>query len=318
MCGGTIGRASCPNGDDRSIPACAGEPSRKPRGSATGRGLSPRVRGNLRNDIRSDTDGRSIPACAGEPSCDLSMKIAIRVYPRVCGGTRIFLDERHTNIGLSPRVRGNPRGSAPRTRRSGSIPACAGEPELEARIRWDGRVYPRVCGGTVRLRYGGEPEWGLSPRVRGNPYEDWEQPSDYGSIPACAGELQTRRSATMADRVYPRVCGGTHHTPSHAFRPWGLSPRVRGNRNAAATHRRGQGSIPACAGEPSVRMTTMSTARVYPRVCGGTLLLAQSSNRGKGLSPRVRGNLPIAALAAIIAGSIPACAGEPSLTGVTF
>ena len=29
--------------------------------------------------------------------------------------------------------------------------------------------------------------------------------------------------------VYPRVCGGTNPLDSVMMRPWGLSPRVRGN-----------------------------------------------------------------------------------------
>ena len=55
------------------------------------------------------------------------------------------------------------------------------------------------------------------------------------------------------------------------------------------------GSIPACAGEPSLS-TGMAApcrlARVYPRVCGGAL--------GSDRFPRTSD-----------CGSIPACAGEP-------
>ena len=50
------------------------------------------------------------------------------------------------------------------------------------------KVYPRVCGGT---RYKGPPDYnpgGLSPRVRGNPWEPTGPYEGPGSIPACAGE----------------------------------------------------------------------------------------------------------------------------------
>ena len=75
--------------------------------SAAG-GLSPRVRGN-----RNVTRGRispygSIPACAGEPRGHLGWAALPTVYPRVCGGTYLGVEQAGRNLGLSPRVRGNP------------------------------------------------------------------------------------------------------------------------------------------------------------------------------------------------------------------
>ena len=50
------------------------------------------------------------------------------VYPRVCGGTIQDGTKHAGEIGLSPRVRGNPHRSRWLPERPGSIPACAGEP----------------------------------------------------------------------------------------------------------------------------------------------------------------------------------------------
>ena len=97
------GWAAAPTG---SIPACAGEPRRRPYlrpkarvyprvcgGTGLGRtaarpvpGLSPRVRGNPLYPGVYTTRIRSIPACAGEPPTQ----------------------DRPAGSGLSPRVRGNP------------------------------------------------------------------------------------------------------------------------------------------------------------------------------------------------------------------
>ena len=135
----------------RSIPACAGEPSR-PWRTQTVPMVYPRVCGGTRSRCC------PIPACAGEPAPNH------RVYPRVCGGT-----PPSATMGLSPRVRGNPLKMllprlSPRVRGNhGSIPACAGEPPPIS--------IPRCAA----------PNRGLSPRVRGNRCE-------VGSIPACAGE----------------------------------------------------------------------------------------------------------------------------------
>ena len=70
--------------------------------------------------------------------------------------------------GLSPRVRGNPGIGRPHRPGHGSIPACAGEPRWGRRACPDGRVYPRVCGGTLAEGVVREAGLGLSPRVRGN------------------------------------------------------------------------------------------------------------------------------------------------------
>ena len=111
-------------------------------------GLSPRVRGNLGRGAWSGATWRSIPACAGEPASRACTFSKSRVYPRVCGGTdkpghAAFGDE-----GLSPRVRGNHRPVSPFSLLPWSIPACAGEPPVHRRLADNGKVYPRVCGGT--------------------------------------------------------------------------------------------------------------------------------------------------------------------------
>ena len=95
------------NNKARSIPACAGEPSKvcssvgissvyprvcggtwleEKRGFVC-LGLSPRVRGNRRNAMHKAAALRSIPACAGEPYRWGTGRRCGAVYPRVCGGT---------------------------------------------------------------------------------------------------------------------------------------------------------------------------------------------------------------------------------------
>ena len=110
----------------------------------------------------------------------------------------------------------------------------------------------------------------------------------------------------------------------------GLSPRVRGNLGQVGVGQDCRGSIPACAGEPvgvgglilhhpRVCGGTVGIGgcrvprRVYPRVCGGTIRSAISLRRCCGLSPRVRGNPRLDQADGALAGSIPACAGEPAV-----
>ena len=329
VAGGRAGRGS--------IPACAGEPcpatGRAPSGrvyprvcGGTGRiidtyggdtGLSPRVRGNLRDRRMGIRRHGSIPACAGEPSATTPTTSRTGVYPRVCGGTRRWSLGDREHMGLSPRVRGNQRPARQAAGRGGSIPACAGEPCPAAAASSSARVYPRVCGGTP----GGAPssEWapGLSPRVRGNPLDPVAGRLARGSIPACAGEPPTNSLAMAKPRVYPRVCGGTPRAPRGNLTFWGLSPRVRGNRRRGDVQPALAGSIPACAGEPSPSSTRAPAWRVYPRVCGGTRSSSMAGSRSMGLSPRVRGNHSRSPKSDFCPGSIPACAGEPRRRATT-
>ena len=111
-----------------------------------------------------------------------------------------------------------------------------------------------------------------------------------GSIPACAGEPSPQRISRISLTVYPRVCGGTPLRRKGQPKPRGLSPRVRGNPYREGIYTVENGSIPACAGEPGARAGGRRRLPVYPRVCGGTLIMQLKELGIGGLSPRVRGN----------------------------
>ena len=213
--------------------------------------------------------------------------------------------------GLSPRVRGNHRSEAERKNPQRSIPACAGEPPSRDRGLDGTEVYPRVCGGTRRQTARKNRKKGLSPRVRGNRVELPRCPPASRSIPACAGEPAQLTEQRISRAVYPRVCGGTGVNDVFGAAIEGLSPRVRGNRGQTQHFARGQGSIPACAGEPDVTSGSPGSIKVYPRVCGGTHGVAADCLLAHGLSPRVRGNPCQTRISKRCVGSIPACAGEP-------
>ena len=325
LCGGGA------RGRDGSIPAGAGEPrgivgragNRRvyPRGcggttSPSGSpcplmGLSPRVRGNPISSRCSTRFAGSIPAGAGEPRDSGNTMLAKRVYPRGCGGTAGTATVSVMPVGLSPRVRGNPHGRIIAQLFRGSIPAGAGEPRADTRLAGLRRVYPRGCGGTRSL-IASPPLWlGLSPRVRGNLGDRLLCVHPVGSIPAGAGEPGAGVLGHAAARVYPRGCGGTSRAVANGRSPWGLSPRVRGNRSVRAGSARSAGSIPAGAGEPGFRPAARSRRRVYPRGCGGTGWISRCCASCRGLSPRVRGNRLVGADMQTANGSIPAGAGEP-------
>ena len=107
------------------------------------------------------------------------------------------------------------------------------------------------------------------------------------------------------------MCGGTRSQRRGRTTWTGLSPRVRGNHSSDERCSHAYRSIPACAGEPALRLSRGIPAEVYPRVCGGTITPATIQVRAGGLSPRVRGNHSVRPYACGSDRSIPACAGEP-------
>ena len=135
------------------------------------------------------------------------------------------------------------------------------------------------------------------------------------SIPACAGEPRLAPPLALCKTVYPRVCGGTGADTRFFVLGSGLSPRVRGNPKMVRQAMQEYRSIPACAGEPSLRVRAASTPWVYPRVCGGTEQDRVIATSIQGLSPRVRGNPGPASGMVSLDRSIPACAGEPVISG---
>ena len=111
-----------------SIPARAGEPTRRPTGAQPCRvyprtgggtetlavdaridaGLSPHGRGNPDGSCRSAECDGSIPARAGEPDRRTAANLPMWVYPRTGGGTDICESLDRLIRGLSPHGRGNP------------------------------------------------------------------------------------------------------------------------------------------------------------------------------------------------------------------
>ena len=152
---------------------------------------------------------------------------------------------------------------------------------------------------------------GLSPRGRGNLFEERPGEGRGRSIPAWAGEPRIRSTPPPSSEVYPRVGGGTAAFADRRVDRPGLSPRGRGNPSSSPGVNVQIRSIPAWAGEPCWQRHTKRARKVYPRVGGGTASAIASAGRHEGLSPRGRGNPVRRRRAGDADRSIPAWAGEP-------
>ena len=172
----------------RSIPAWAGEPAnaiamesrawvdprvgggacRRQRHKQTGWGRSPRGRGSPLLVTCPSLPIGSIPAWAGEPAMPYRRRTKCRVDPRVGGGASTGRSARERKRGRSPRGRGSLSLSSNGNRRSGSIPAWAGEPAGADQRESHHGVDPRVGGGAKRGDIQTVEGEGRSPRGRGS------------------------------------------------------------------------------------------------------------------------------------------------------
>ena len=193
-----------------------------------------------------------------------------------------------------------------------SIPAHTGEPPKHAANPCLRLVYPRAYGGTPASHLDRQQSQGLSPRIRGNPRRFQRLMYNTRSIPAHTGEPIPPRSTCETSEVYPRAYGGTDRVQRLKTNTQGLSPRIRGNRNASSPFSVRVGSIPAHTGEPVIDMGLGISLEVYPRAYGGTTGTKRDEFEDGGLSPRIRGNHHARLQCRHILGSIPAHTGEPS------
>ena len=155
---------------------------------------------------------------------------------------------------------------------------------------------------------------GLSPRGRGSRLAASPCAEPRGSIPAWAGEPRSSRRQWDMRRVYPRVGGGAYPPPPSWRECPGLSPRGRGSLRDGLYRRVLDGSIPAWAGEPQGSREWPVFQKVYPRVGGGAVRRTHSQISSTGLSPRGRGSPDATPRTGRHRGSIPAWAGEPSIS----
>ena len=254
------------------------------------RGSSPRVRGTL------------VPVWCGG--------FVHRDHPRVCGEHFHDPYTGRTMRESSPRVRGTPFGCVLLAVGAGIIPACAGNTRTPRGFRTGRRDHPRVCGEHDHIGHGGIRVKGSSPRVRGTPGRRVCAQAMRGIIPACAGNTLRPSHASSMHGDHPRVCGEHTEGTSKTARWQGSSPRVRGTLRDGLGSCLHAGIIPACAGNTAYVLSAFSSSRDHPRVCGEHELpeLRQAAIRGS--SPRVRGTPPAQPIRLLLAGIIPACAGN--------
>ena len=169
------------------------------------------------------------------------------------GGNRYVAPNILPALGLSPRGRGKRGDNLMPIESLRSIPAWAGETISSAASAGSFGVYPRVGGGNDEPITDDERSEGLSPRGRGKHRISSSYLHIARSIPAWAGETANPHLCMPLCPVYPRVGGGNALAGGKTVGKAGLSPRGRGKLCSAPMFTLIARSIPAWAGETSIR-----------------------------------------------------------------
>ena len=109
-------------------------------------GSSPRMRGTLQTWLGGLVFRGIIPAYAGNTGDTIELRTFGWDHPRVCGEHHMTSIMVHLSWGSSPRMRGTQSRCRPCMRRTGIIPAYAGNTRPALARRSIARDHPRVCG----------------------------------------------------------------------------------------------------------------------------------------------------------------------------
>ena len=211
-------------------------------------GSSPRMRGTLSCRKAHARSAGIIPAYAGNTPVQSANANYSGDHPRVCGEHQDSSNAFARAMGSSPRMRGTLHQAGETDRRSGIIPAYAGNTALAIASRTTRGDHPRVCGEHLNGVGPLDLNLGSSPRMRGTQVIEGGAECIGGIIPAYAGNTLHADCHRKCHWDHPRVCG-EHASCSATTEPVsGSSPRMRGTRLRRLRGQSPSGIIPAYAG----------------------------------------------------------------------
>ena len=215
--------------------------------------------------------------------------------------------------GSSPRMRGTPFPHLRFVVPVGIIPAHAGNTKVGSPNVFVSRDHPRACGEHVDGASHDVGAEGSSPRMRGTRQTVHRLRRPAGIIPAHAGN--TSRPCMMPSLVqdHPRACGEHYRTGVVPFAVSGSSPRMRGTQHVCWYFCVIHGIIPAHAGNTKFKPKKTTDDWDHPRACGEHCPRNSRVCRSSGSSPRMRGTLGDRNISIILAGIIPAHAGNTGM-----
>ena len=251
-----------------------------------------------------------IPACAGNTTVAAIRRCRARDHPRLRGEHSHWRLRTWRISGSSPLARGTLRSLSALSLAAGIIPACAGNtprPRRSPAWAWD---HPRLRGEHVLVRSLVCVLLGSSPLARGTLIFQYDRVSDFGIIPACAGNTWGGACGGSCLGDHPRLRGehGIIQRVHNGRR--GSSPLARGTPPIRVMKSPDGGIIPACAGNTTHLPILRDMAEDHPRLRGEHKSSVVGNLPDVGSSPLARGTRPWFQGHGGRKGIIPACAGN--------
>ena len=212
------------------------------------RGSSPLARGTPFRKLPPERRSGLIPARAGNTLLSTAVLARNTAHPRSRGEHCLARLRLALTLGSSPLARGTRGGRSAPNRRSGLIPARAGNTWYALRVGSLRRAHPRSRGEhrnicCIFAGYGGS-----SPLARGTQDVVWASKVSGGLIPARAGNTFACCTYREQRRAHPRSRGEHSHTLPFTVPRLGSSPLARGTRKGWNGQGKQAGLIPARAG----------------------------------------------------------------------
>ena len=247
------------------------------------------MRGKPKADAGDVEIRRIIPARAGQTCRRALFARRPADHPRACGANADRVENRFTEHGSSPRVRGKPAATRDQDTQTRIIPARAGQTWRRRPIRTRCPDHPRACGANRRPRHRRSNSSGSSPRVRGKPRRTQRARRARRIIPARAGQTYRMDTITGRQSDHPRACGANPGLEGPRAWYYGSSPRVRGKPMPVTNVDWETRIIPARAGQTQSVNGHHDYSQDHPRACGANGFVPAFSGVTSGSSPRVRG-----------------------------
>ena len=159
---------------------------------------------------------------------------------------------------------------------------------------------------------------GSSPHSRGTRHAVKQSDGSAGIIPAFAGNTSGKITADPMFRDHPRIRGEHASGDRYTKTTTGSSPHSRGTRRCFTVRARGNGIIPAFAGNTAIVYPVPTARQDHPRIRGEHFGKRTEAALVAGSSPHSRGTLPRKAGRISRNRIIPAFAGNTTSSFYLF
>ena len=251
---------------------------------------SPRERGSSGQQRHVRDPVRVVPARAGVILHPRTDRPSLNRRPRASGGHPSSTPPTRNSPASSPRERGSSDRACVNTTRSGVVPARAGVIPPRCPVSPRRSCRPRASGGHPVEHVVVATSYMSSPRERGSSVALGGLIYVATVVPARAGVIRCRSSATASSRRRPRASGGHPATLVATAPTFGSSPRERGSSGAGREPDDPGVVVPARAGVILWKAVATEVRSRRPRASGGHPTAYSDSWVVTRSSPRERGS----------------------------